>query len=131
MQSGTTGINTIRIYNPVKQGHDQDPTGAFTRHWIPELKDIPNTHLQEPWLAENAGAVLGRSYPEPIVDYKAAAKDAREKIWTVRRGDDFRAAAGAIQNKHGSRKSGIPNSGQRRRKPSAEQMSLPLSPPSE
>lgn len=131
MQSGTTGINTIRIYNPVKQGHDQDPTGAFTRHWIPELKDIPDTHLQEPWLAESAGAVLGRSYPEPIVDYKAAAKDAREKIWTVRRGDDFRAAAGAIQNKHGSRKSGIPNSGQRRRKPSAEQMSLPLSPPSE
>ena len=37
MQSGTTGINTVRIYNPVKQGYDQDPTGVFTRKWLPEL----------------------------------------------------------------------------------------------
>ena len=31
MQSGTSGINKIRIYNPVKQGLDQDPDGVFTR----------------------------------------------------------------------------------------------------
>ncbi|MEM9754864.1 MAG: FAD-binding domain-containing protein, partial [Pseudomonadota bacterium] len=37
MQSGVTGMNTVRIYNPVKQGHDQDPDGAFTRQWVPEL----------------------------------------------------------------------------------------------
>ncbi|MEM6852227.1 MAG: FAD-binding domain-containing protein, partial [Pseudomonadota bacterium] len=41
MQSGTTGINTIRIYNPVKQGKDQDPAGAFTRRWLPELGEVP------------------------------------------------------------------------------------------
>lgn len=35
IQSGTTGINCIRIYNPVKQGHD--PEGSFIRKWIPEL----------------------------------------------------------------------------------------------
>ncbi len=37
-RSGTTGINTIRIYNPVKQGLDQDPQQVFIRRWIPELE---------------------------------------------------------------------------------------------
>jgi deoxyribodipyrimidine photo-lyase len=97
MQSGTTGINTIRIYNPVKQGHDQDPTGAFTRRWVPELEAIPDAHLQEPWKAKNADAVLGRSYPRPIVDHLAAAKEARQKIWAVRAGTSFRSRAAAIQ----------------------------------
>ena len=45
MQSGTTGINTIRIYNPVKQGLDQDPTGVFTRRWVPELAPVPDSFL--------------------------------------------------------------------------------------
>ncbi|MEL7282269.1 MAG: FAD-binding domain-containing protein [Pseudomonadota bacterium] len=125
MQSGTTGINTVRIYNPVKQGMDQDPTGEFTRRWVPELAAIPDKHLQEPWKAENAADVLGKVYPERIVDHLEAAKEARQKIWAVRRGDDFRAEAASIQNKHGSRKSGIPNRGQRPKTRTA-QMDLPL-----
>ena len=126
MQSGTTGINTVRIYNPVKQGHDQDPTGAFTRRWVPELAAIPDKVLQEPWKAENAGSVLGKVYPEPIVDHLTAAKAAREKIWAVRRGPEFRAEATSIQSRHGSRKSGIRNRGQRGRKPATAQLDLPL-----
>ncbi|MEO1602333.1 MAG: deoxyribodipyrimidine photo-lyase [Pseudomonadota bacterium] len=126
MQSGTTGINTVRIYNPVKQGHDQDPTGVFTRRWVPELAEIPDKHLQEPWKAEAAGRVLGRLYPEPIVDHLAAAKEARERIWAVRRGDAFRAEASAIQTRHGSRKSGIPNRGRRGRPKAQAQMDLPF-----
>lgn len=118
MQSGTTGINTVRIYNPVKQGHDQDPTGAFTRRWIPELAAIPDQVLQEPWRADNAGDVLGKVYPERIIDHLAAAREARGKIWAVRRGGTYRKEAAAIQSKHGSRKSGIPNRGQRARKSS-------------
>ncbi len=126
MQSGTTGINTIRIYNPVKQGHDQDPTGAFTRQWVPELAAVPDRHLQEPWKADNADAVLGRAYPRPIVDHLAAAKDAREKIWAVRGGTPFRRQAAAIQTKHGSRKSGIPNRERRGTRKPQTQLSLPL-----
>lgn len=126
MQSGTTGINTVRIYNPVKQGHDQDPTGAFTRRWVPELAEIADKHLQEPWQAENATAVLGKAYPSPIIDHLAAAKLAREQIWAVRRGPEFRSIASAIQTKHGSRKSGISNRGQRRRAKQTTQLELPF-----
>ncbi|MEL6476964.1 MAG: deoxyribodipyrimidine photo-lyase [Pseudomonadota bacterium] len=128
MQSGTTGINTVRIYNPVKQGHDQDPTGAFTRAWVPELAEIDDKHLQEPWKAENAAEILGRSYPHRIVDHLEAARAARDKIWAVRRGGAFRSEAGAIQDRHGSRKSGIPNRGRRASKPS-NQLDLPLDAP--
>ncbi|MTI44725.1 deoxyribodipyrimidine photo-lyase family protein (cryptochrome) [Roseibium hamelinense] len=114
MQSGTTGINTVRIYNPVKQGKDQDPEGEFVRKWVPELSDIEMRYLHEPWKADNAGRILGKSYPFPIVDHLTAAKEAREKVWGVRKGRTFREGANSIQKKHGSRKSGIPMRGQER-----------------
>jgi len=104
MQSGTTGMNTVRIYNPVKQGHDQDPTGAFTRRWVPELAEVPDAHLQTPWTWEEAGSLLGKIYPEPIVDVASAAKAAREKVWAVRKGGAFRAEAAQVVQKHASRK---------------------------
>jgi len=119
MQSGTTGTNTVRIYNPVKQGQDQDPSGVFTRKWVPELAAIEDKFLHEPWKAPNAGAVLGKAYPFPVADHLTAAKAARERVWAVRRGDAFRAEASAIQIKHGSRKSGIPMRGQRPKKSAA------------
>lgn len=126
MQSGTTGINTVRIYNPVKQGLDQDPDGIFTRRWLPELRDIPDQHLQEPWKAENASAVLGRSYPEPIVDHLQAAKHARERIWAVRKGDKFRKEADAVFLKHGSRKANRDRRPNAKSRGAAQQLTLPL-----
>ncbi len=104
MQSGTTGMNTVRIYNPVKQGYDQDAQGVFTRRWVPELAEVPDRYLQEPWLWEGAGRLLGRTYPEPIVDVKAAARAARDKVWGVRKGDAFRKTAARVVEKHASRK---------------------------
>ena len=99
MQSGTTGINTVRIYNPVKQGHDQDPKGIFTRRWVPELAQVPDEFLQEPWRWDGP-----REYPEPVVDLKSAAKAAREKVWAVRKGDAFWREAETVVEKHASRK---------------------------
>ncbi|WP_299548375.1 deoxyribodipyrimidine photo-lyase [uncultured Tateyamaria sp.] len=104
MQSGTTGMNTVRIYNPVKQGKDQDPTGVFTRKWCPELASVPDTYLQEPWTWEGAGELLGKAYPAPVVDVPNAARQARERVWAVRRGGAFREEARRVVHKHASRK---------------------------
>lgn len=102
MQSGVTGINTPRIYNPVKQGLDQDPTGAFTRRWVPELAQVPDEHLQSPWRWEGAPRLLGHRYPEPIVDVMAAQRAARDAIFALRRSADRSEIAGII-DRHASR----------------------------
>ena len=83
MQSGTTGINTIRIYNPEKQREDQDPGGEFIARWVPEYGSA--------------------EYPAPIVDHLAAARAARERLWALRADQASKADAKAIFDKHGSR----------------------------
>jgi deoxyribodipyrimidine photo-lyase len=107
MQSGTTGINAIRIYNPLKQGYDQDPDGSFIREWVPELANIPDACIHEPWNAPDASSFLGNIYPERVFDHQEAARIARDKIWAVRKGADHKSKAKKIVAKHGSRKSGI------------------------
>ena len=49
MQSGTTGINAIRIYNPIKQGLEHDPQGKFIKKWVPELRHMPQANVHTPW----------------------------------------------------------------------------------
>ncbi len=114
MQSGTTGMNTIRIYNPVKQGRDQDPAGLFTRRWVPELEAVPEAFLQVPWLWPGAQAL---GYPEPVVDHEAAARHARERLWAMRRAPGFRDAAAAVVKRHASRKPPRPRKAPRRADP--------------
>jgi deoxyribodipyrimidine photo-lyase len=109
MQSGVTGINATRIYNPVKQGRDQDPGGVFVRRWVPELAGAPLARLHEPWTMSRAeqqaaGCLLGRDYPAPIVAHENAARMAKERVWAVRRGEEFRVETTAIMRRHASRK---------------------------
>jgi deoxyribodipyrimidine photo-lyase len=111
MQSGTTGINTIRIYNPVKQGYDQDPAGRFVRAYVPELGGVPDAFIHEPWRWQGAASL---SYPAPIVDNDRAAMAARDALYGIRNGSDHKAVARQIANKHGSRKAGIPMTGAKR-----------------
>jgi deoxyribodipyrimidine photo-lyase len=109
MQSGQTGINTPRIYNPVKQSMDQDPDGVFIRRWCPELSVLPTPFLHEPWrltAVDEAlhGVVIGRDYPARVTDHVEAARAARDRLSAVRRSSGFRSEAQRVYNRHGSRK---------------------------
>ncbi len=126
MQSGATGINTPRIYNPVKQGLDQDPTGAFTRRWLPELAPVPDAFLQEPWKWPDAARLLGHRYPEPVIDIAAAARAARDTIWSARRTPGFADEAARIVTRHASRADRrLPND-RKRPGPASAQLSFDL-----
>jgi deoxyribodipyrimidine photo-lyase len=121
MQSGSTAINTVRIYNPIKQGQDHDLNGEFIRTWVPELYLVPDVYVHEPWklsmaAQRKAGLRLGFDYPLPIVEPVVAAKEAKQRIWAIRERSGFSAIANEIQQRHGSRRSGLPSTGQRRRR---------------
>lgn len=131
MQSGTTGINTIRIYNPVKQGHDHDPEGRFIRAWVPELAHVPLPHLHTPWTWPEAARLSSR-YPAPVVDLAEAGAYARNALWGLRQQAGFSDVARAVAVKHASRAKGTDRSSAatmraaRRAKPDPAQLSFNL-----
>ena len=109
MQSGTTGINTIRIYNPIKQSTDQDPNGEFIKKWVPELKNVPDKLVHEPWKLtyleqKDLDLEIGKHYPHPIVDHHSSSKIARDKIWQIKKTEEAKFNAKKILEKHASAK---------------------------
>ena len=123
MQSGTTGINAIRIYNPIKQGVDQDPKGIFIRKWIPELRDMDQAFIHTPWQTRSQM----NGYPMPIIDEKSARKAAADKLYGLRKNNaTHKEAAQKIVQKHGSRKSGLPRTVGKKRIKNNAQGELPL-----
>ncbi|WP_026318814.1 cryptochrome/photolyase family protein [Amorphus coralli] len=79
--SGADAAPYFRIFNPILQGKKFDPDGAYVRAWVPELAELPDSHIHEPWSApssvlEKAGVTLGKTYPDPIVDHSDARKRA-------------------------------------------------------
>jgi deoxyribodipyrimidine photo-lyase len=90
MQSGTTGINTIRIYNPIKNSEEHDKDGMFIKKWVPELVHVPKAFIHEPHklsLIEQQmyQCIIGTHYPAPIVDVQATRKIASDIVWSFRK----------------------------------------------
>jgi deoxyribodipyrimidine photo-lyase len=109
MQSGTTGINTLRIYSPAKQVLDQDPEGEFIHRWCPELAPLTGKQLANPELLDAAtqrrsGVRLGEHYPAPLVDHARATRAARKRIVEVRKTEAAREESKEVLRRHGSRK---------------------------
>lgn len=108
MQSGVTGINTVRIYSPIKQVQDQDPQGIFLRRYLPELEGVPDHLLAEPHRMSEMeqilyGCRIGNDYPAPIVDHAQQYRWARARMHAVKNSQPAREESQRIYRKHGSR----------------------------
>ncbi|MBL9136586.1 MAG: deoxyribodipyrimidine photo-lyase [Verrucomicrobiales bacterium] len=80
---GADAAPYFRIFNPVSQGQKFDPNGDYVRRWIPELSRVPAEYIHAPDeapadLLARAGVTLGREYPQPIVEHRAARMAALE-----------------------------------------------------
>lgn len=109
MQAGTTGVNLVRIYNPIKQSMEHDPHGVFIKKWVPELRNVPEAYIHEPHkmplFEQNLiGFTPGKDYPLPIVDPNLAPKTARDKIWGLRKDPEVIAENERILSTHVQRR---------------------------
>ncbi|PUE08145.1 cryptochrome/deoxyribodipyrimidine photo-lyase family protein [Limnohabitans sp. T6-20] len=123
MQSGTTGINTTRVYNPIKQAQDHDPRGIFVRRWLPHMRRVPDTWLFEPWLMppevqRHCGLTVGVDIPQPLVDLAEATRTAKAALHARRADPDVKAGKKAVIDKHASRR--VSTSTRKRRAPSTD-----------
>ena len=99
MQAGIVGINTIRVYSPLKQLLDQDPEGIFVRRWLPELEGFGYEQISTYEISD-----LG-AYPKPCVDFNARAKDMKAQIFAIKRSEFGKSASLKVLEKHGSQRS--------------------------
>lgn len=97
---GADAAPYFRIFNPVAQGEKFDPDGDYIRKWVPEIGALPDKYLNKPWeaprdvLAE-AGVVLGKTYPGPLVDHAAARQRALDAFDKIKNSENSNQLSGA------------------------------------
>lgn len=98
MQTGVTGINTIRVYSPMKQQADHDPEALFIKRWIPEL-----TQYSAAEIAKFQSIDLS-PYRAPLIDFKQETKLMKDVLYAVKKSEIARLESLGVYQKHGSRK---------------------------
>jgi deoxyribodipyrimidine photo-lyase len=110
MQAGVTGINTIRIYSPVRNSLLHDSEAVFIKKWVPEIAHLPLIFIHEPQkmtpLEQEFYQVrLGQEYPAPIINLDETRKTNTEKMWSHRKHPAVIAENNRILFRHTFRKS--------------------------
>lgn len=105
MQAAETGINTIRIYSPLKNSIEHDGDATFIKKWVPELAKLSTTFIHEPYLMtpldqQFANFELGNDYPKPIVDIKQTRKKASDILYKMRQDPEVLSENKRILKKH-------------------------------
>ncbi|WP_299056527.1 cryptochrome/deoxyribodipyrimidine photo-lyase family protein [uncultured Polaribacter sp.] len=105
MNAGETGINLVRIYNPIKNSLEHDEDAVFIKKWCPELAHLPISFIHEPYLMtpldqQFNNFELGVNYPKPIVDIKVARKKASDVLWNMKKNKQVRLESNRILKKH-------------------------------
>lgn len=84
-----TGVDAqpyFRIFNPVTQSRKFDPRGEFIRTWCPELADLKDREIHEPWkISEMERIAAGVYYPERIVLHEEQRRTAIRLFEEARR----------------------------------------------
>ena len=87
--SGCDAQPWFRIFNPVTQSEKFDAAGRFIRRYLPQLKTLGDREIHAPWLVPTMllePVVLGRDYPQPIVQHDAARKKTLARYAVVKAG---------------------------------------------
>ena len=79
----------FRIFNPVTQSEKFDPQGLFIKRFLPELEKVPAKWIHAPWQAnpddlKDWGVVLGKDYPQPVVDHAKARQETLARYGVLR-----------------------------------------------